>query len=109
MEFAIASAVFLSSLLLLAVLTRIAAIRPDAAILRGEFAPALLSVLVTAGLTLGLLGMFFGGETYFTSPTIKLLSIAGIIAAAIWFVAKQAAPAARTRNSPLPVNRQPLA
>tara|TARA_R110002020_G_scaffold136630_28_gene304945 strand:- start:2251 stop:2580 length:330 start_codon:yes stop_codon:yes gene_type:complete len=109
MEFAIASAVFLSSLLLLAVLTRMAAIRPDAAILRGEFGPALLSVVVTAGLTLGLLGMFFGGEAYFTSPAIKLLSIAGIIAAAIWFVAKQAAPAARTRNSPLPVNRQPLA
>ena len=61
MQFIIGSAVFLSSLLLLVILARIAGASPDAAILRGEFAPAMLSVLVTSALTIGLLLMVTGG------------------------------------------------
>lgn len=79
---------FLSSLFLLAILTRIAAAGPPPAILRGEFAPALLSVLVTTGLTIGLLMMVYGGSGYFGSPTIELVSIFAFAVASVWIIAK---------------------
>lgn len=79
---------FLSSLLLLAILTRLAAANPDPAILRGEFAPAMLSVLLTSGLTIGLLLMVTGGSGYFGSPTLELASIFGFAIASIWIIVR---------------------
>ncbi|KGF68572.1 hypothetical protein LL06_15805 [Hoeflea sp. BAL378] len=88
MEFTIGSAVFLSSLVLLAVLARIAAANPDPAILRGEFAPAMLSVLITSGLAIGLMMMAIGGRGYFGSPVIEGVAITVFAIVSIWIVAR---------------------
>ncbi|MDP3526003.1 MAG: hypothetical protein Q8S27_15610 [Hoeflea sp.] len=88
MQFTVGSAVYLSSLILLALLTRIAATNPDPAVLRGEFAPALISVLITSGLTIGLLLMVTGGSGYFASPTVEIASILGFAIVSSWIVVK---------------------
>tara|TARA_R110002020_G_scaffold96186_19_gene230601 strand:- start:3070 stop:3408 length:339 start_codon:yes stop_codon:yes gene_type:complete len=88
MEFTIGSAVFLSSLVLLAVLARIAAANPDPAILRGEFAPAMLSVLITSGLAIGLLMMGMGGSGYFQSAVIEGVAITGFAIVSIWIIVR---------------------
>lgn len=88
MQFLIGAAVFLSSMLLLAILARMASNNPDAAPLRGELLPALLSVLVTSGLTLGLLLMVFGGEGYFASRGVEAAAILGFAVASIWGIRK---------------------
>ncbi|MCY0093906.1 hypothetical protein [Hoeflea ulvae] len=88
MEFSFGAVVFLASMLLLAVLARLAASRPDAAVLRGEIAPALLSVLVTGGLLIGFLAMVFGGESYIASRTVEVLVIVGFAIIAFWGIRK---------------------
>ncbi|OCW57103.1 hypothetical protein [Hoeflea olei] len=88
MEFTIGSAVFLSALVLLAILTRIAAAHADPQILRGEFAPAMFSVLIAGGLTIGLLMMALGGSGYFGSALVETLVILGFAAVAIVAVAR---------------------
>lgn len=50
MEFTIGSIVFLSSMLVLAVLARISAVNPQSTILRGEVLPAMLAVIISTGL-----------------------------------------------------------
>ena len=97
MQFTVGSAVFLSSLFLLAFLSRIAAANADPAILRGEFAPALLSVLITSGLTLGLLMMVVGGSGYFASPAMELASILGFAIVSGWIIIKLLAPRTTAR------------
>lgn len=95
MEFAIGSIVFLSSMLLLAILARISASEPDPVILRGEFAPAFLAVLISSGLTIGPLMMAFAGEVFFASRSIELAAIAAFMIAAIWIIFKLVGRAAR--------------
>jgi hypothetical protein len=53
MEFTIGSIVFLSSMLVLAVLARISAVNPQSTILRGEVLPAMLAVIISTGLAVG--------------------------------------------------------
>lgn len=88
MEFSIGAVIFLSSMLLLAVLARIAASNPDAAILRGEVAPALLSVLVTGGLMTGFMAMVIGGESFTASRSVEVLAILAFSIAAFWIIRK---------------------
>ena len=75
-------------MLLLAFMARISAANPNAAILRGDVAPALLSVLITSGLATGFVMMVIGGETWFVSKNIELITIGGLTAAAIWVIAR---------------------
>ena len=88
MEFTIGSIVFLSSMLLLAVLARISAMNPGTAILRGEIMPALLAVLISTGLTMGPLMMAFGGEGYFSSTSMELAAIAAFMIVSIWGITR---------------------
>ena len=88
MEFTIGSIVFLSSLLLLAILSRISAANPDPAVLRGEIVPGLLSVLIISGLTVGFLMMVFGGEGIFASLGIELVAISAMGLASVWIIGK---------------------
>ena len=88
MEFTIGSIVFLSSMLLLAVLARISAVNPDTAVLRGDIVPALLAVLISSGLTIGPLMMALGGEAYFSSLSIELAVIVAFTVVSIWIIAK---------------------
>lgn len=88
MEFSIGAVVFLSSVLLLAILARLAASNPNAAVLRGDLAPAFLSVLVTGGLVIGLLAMVFGGESYMASRLVETLVIVGFGIVAFWGIRK---------------------
>jgi hypothetical protein len=88
MEFSIGAVVFLSSLLLLAILGRLAVSNPDATVLRGDVAPALMCVLVSSGMTIGLLAMLFGGEAYTASRSLEVLVILGFSIAAFWAISK---------------------
>jgi hypothetical protein len=88
MEFTMGSVVFLSSMLLLAILARISAHNPASPVLRGEFLPAMLAVLIATGLTMGLLMMVLGGEAYFPSRSIKLAVIVVFTVVSIWVVAR---------------------
>lgn len=99
MEFIVGATVFLSSMLLLAILARISAANPDAAVLRGEITPALLAVLVTSGLIAGFLMMVVGGEGHFASPNIELLTIFGITIAAIWVITRFVVRTPGTRSA----------
>ena len=86
MEFTIGSIVFVASMFLLAVLTRMSAANPDLPLLRGEYMPAMLAVLISTGLCVGLLMMALGGEGYFASRTVELLVILVITIASIWAI-----------------------
>ncbi|MGJ8572593.1 MAG: hypothetical protein ACSHXI_18035 [Hoeflea sp.] len=88
MEFTIGSIVFLSSMLLLAVLSRLSAANPSAMVLRGDIAPAMLAVLISTGLTIGPLMMALGGEGYFPSRTIEFAVIVAFTIVSIWAIAK---------------------
>ncbi|PHR25497.1 MAG: hypothetical protein COA37_01270 [Hoeflea sp.] len=88
MEFTIGSVVVLSSMLLLAILSRISTTNPDAAILRGEILPAMLSVVIATGLTVGALLMLFAGESYFASRTVELTVTALFMLGSVWIVAR---------------------
>ena len=88
MEFTIGSVVVLSSMLLLAILSRISTTNPDAAILRGEILPAMLSVVIATGLTVGLLLMLFAGESYFASRTVELMVTVLFMVGSVWIVAR---------------------
>ncbi|SOE18365.1 hypothetical protein SAMN05877838_3287 [Hoeflea halophila] len=88
MEFAIGSVVILSSMLLLAILSRISSANPDAAILRGEILPAMLSVLISTGLTVGALLMLFADEGYFASRTVELAVTAAVVIGSVWIIAR---------------------
>jgi len=88
MEFTIGSIVFLSSMLLLAILARMSAANPGMAILRGDIVPAMLAVLISSGLTIGPLMMVLGGEGYFPSRTIKFAVIIAFTIVSIWLIAK---------------------
>lgn len=88
MEFAIGSVVILSSMFLLAILSRISSTNPDAAILRGEILPGMLSVLIATGLTVGTLLMLFAGEGFFASRTVELAVTAVFIFGPVWFIAR---------------------
>lgn len=88
MEFTIGSIVFLSSMLLLAVLSRHSSANPDTAILRGDIMPAMLAVLISTGLTIGPLMMALGGEGYFPSRTIEFAVIVAFAVASIWIIGK---------------------
>ena len=88
MEFTIGSIVFLSSMLLLAILTRLSAANPGTAILRGDIVPAIIAVLISTGLTIGPLMMALGGEGYFPSRTIEFAVIVGFTIVSIWSIAK---------------------
>ena len=88
MEFTIGSVVFLSSMLLLAILARISAVNPDAPVLRGETLPAMLAVLISTGLAVGLMMMVLGGENYFASRAIELAVIAVFAIASVWIIVK---------------------
>lgn len=93
MEFTIGSVVFLSSMLLLAILARISAVNPDARVLRGETLPALLAVLISTGLTVGLMMMVLGGESYFASRAVELAVIVVFAIASVWIIVKLVARA----------------
>lgn len=99
MQFMIGAAVFLSSMLLLAILARMASSKREAALLRGELFPALLSVLVTSGLTLGLLLMVFGGEGYFASRGVEAVAILGFTVVSIWGIRKLVERLPATRSA----------
>jgi len=88
MEFTIGSIVFLSSMLLLAVLSRLSSAHADIAILRGDIMPAMLAVFISTGLTVGPLMMVLGGEGYFPSRTIEFAVIVAFTVASIWIIAK---------------------
>lgn len=88
MEFAVGSIVFLSSMLLLAILSRLSAANPDMVILRGDFVPAMLAVLISTGLTIGPLMMVLGGEGYFPSRSIEFAVIVGFAIVSIWIIAR---------------------
>ena len=88
MEFTIGSVVVLSSMLLLAILSRISTTNPDAAILRGEILPAMLSVVIATGLTVGSLLMLFAGESYFASRTVELMVTVLFMVGSVWIVAR---------------------
>ncbi|MEM5471980.1 hypothetical protein WNZ14_09620 [Hoeflea sp. AS60] len=88
MEFTIGSIVFLSSMLLLAILARIAAVNPAAPILRGEIMPAMLAVLLATGVTIGPLMMALGGEGYFSSRSVELAAIVAFTIVSIWVITK---------------------
>jgi len=88
MEFTVGTVVFLSSLLLLAILTRVSASNPESAVLRGEILPGLMSVLITSGLTIGLLMMAFGGDGYFSSRSIEFAVIVAFALASVWGIGK---------------------
>ena len=99
MEFTIGSAVFLSSLLLLAILARMAAANPDPALLRGEIVPALLSVVFTSGLTVGLVMMGLGGEGHFGSPAMESLAIIAFAIVSVWIITRLVVRAPRARQA----------
>lgn len=84
MELSIGATVFLSSILLLAVLERISFTNPQARILRGDLLPAMLCVLVVSGIGAGLLMIYFGGNAYFISGTSELLAIFAFTIASYW-------------------------
>jgi hypothetical protein len=88
MEFTIGSIVFLSSMLLLAILSRLAAANPGAAVLRGDIVPAMLAVLISTGLTIGPLMMVLGGEGFFPSRTMEFAVIVAFTLGSIWIIAK---------------------
>ena len=88
MEFTIGSVVVLSSMLLLAILSRISTTNPDAAILRGEILPAMLSVVIATGLTVGSLLMLFAGESYFASRKVELTVTVLFMVGSVWIVAR---------------------
>lgn len=88
MQFSIGLVVFLSSMLLLAVLAKLAAAKPDTALLRGEFAPAMLSVLISGGLAIGFVMMAIGGETYFASRTTEYAVIFAVMFGGGWLVTR---------------------
>jgi len=88
MEFAVGSIVFLSSMLLLAILSRLSAANPDMVILRGDFVPAMLAVMISTGLTIGPLMMALGGEGYFPSRTIEFAGIVLSTIVSIWIIAR---------------------
>ena len=88
MEFTIGSIVFLSSMLLLAISSRMSAANPGMAILRGDILPAMLAVLISTGLTIGPLMMTLGGEGYFPSRSIEFAVIVAFTIAAIWIIVK---------------------
>ncbi|WP_339765936.1 hypothetical protein [uncultured Hoeflea sp.] len=88
MELIIGSIVFLSSMLLLAVLSRFSSAHEDTAILRGDVMPAMLAVLISTGLTVGPLMMALGGEGYFPSRSIEFAVIVAFAVASIWIIAK---------------------
>lgn len=88
MEFAVGSIVFLSSMLLLAILSRLSAANPDMVILRGDLVPAMLAVLISTGLTIGPLMMALGGEGYFPSRTIEFAAIVMFTIVSIWIIAR---------------------
>ena len=88
MEFAIGSIVFLSSMLLLAILSRLSAANPDMAIFRGDIVPAMLAVLISTGLTIGPLMMALGGEGYFPSRSIEFAVVVAFTIVSIWIIAR---------------------
>lgn len=77
MQFLIGAAVLLSSMGLLAALTRISARNRDFILLRGDFLPAMTSVAISTGMTVGLLVMGFSGQAYFTSTLLEVAVLAG--------------------------------
>lgn len=93
MEFTTGSVVFLSSMLLLAILARISAVNPGSRILRGEILPAMLAVLISSGLTVGLMMMVLGGESYFSSRAIELAVIVFFAIASVWIIVRLVARA----------------
>lgn len=88
MEFTIGSIVFLSSMLLLAVLSRLSAANPGAMVLRGDIVPAMLAVLISTGLTIGPLMMALGGEGFFPSRTLEFSVIVAFTIGSIWIIRK---------------------
>ena len=86
MEFTIGAIVFLSSMLLLAILARISAANPDARILRGDIVPSLLAVLVSSGLSIGPVMMALGGERYFASRSVEMAVIAAFTVVSVWII-----------------------
>lgn len=97
MEFTIGATVFLSSMLLLAVLARTSAANPDALILRGDIVPSLLAVLVSGGLSIGPVMMVLGGEQYFPSRIVEFAVIAAFAAASVWIILRVVARARQAR------------
>ena len=88
MEFTIGSIVFLSSMLLLVILARLSASKPDTAVLRGDILPAMLAVLISSGLAIGPLIMAMAGVAYFPSRSIVLAGIALFIIVSVWTIAR---------------------
>lgn len=88
MEFTIGSIVFLSSMLLLTVLSRLSAANPGTPILRGDIMPAMLAVLISTGLTIGPLMMALGGEGFFPSRTMEFAVIVAFTIVSIWIIVR---------------------
>ncbi len=88
MEFSIGFVVLLASMLLLAILARLSTVSPNSPLLRGELTPALLAVLVAAGLLFGVLMMVVGGEDYFSSRSFEIVVIIGFAAVGIFAIRK---------------------
>ncbi|MCY0150258.1 hypothetical protein OEG84_21765 [Hoeflea sp. G2-23] len=88
MEFSIGFVVLMVSMLVLAILARLAAVSPNSPLLRGELTPALLAVLVAAGLMFGVLMMLVGGEDYFSSRSLEIVVIIGFAAAGMFAIRK---------------------
>ncbi|WP_375589363.1 hypothetical protein ABWH89_21475 [Hoeflea alexandrii] len=93
MEFTIGSIVFLSSMLVLALLARISAVNPQSRILRGEIVPAMLAVIISTGLAVGPLMMALGGEQYFASRSLEVAVILAFIVVSGWLITKLVARA----------------
>lgn len=88
MEFSFGAAVLLLSMFVLAILARLSAMAPNSVLLRGELMPALLAVLIAAGLLFGVLLMVVGGESYFASRSLEALVIIGFTGIAIFGIHK---------------------
>ena len=96
MEFTIGSIVFLSSMLVLAVLARISAVNPQCAILRGEIMPAMLAVIISTGLAVGPLMMAHGGEQYVVSRSLEMAAILAFTIVSGWLITRLVARAPRS-------------